>query len=1059
MSVAGREVDPSAWRRRTSRSLVKLLALSPRRRMHRDEIIEHLWPEQDPEAGAANLRVVLHAARQALQPPSPGQPDGERGAFVQVIEDEIALSPGEQVWVDVEAFERAAARAARTGAVADLRAAVDLYTGELLPEDRYEDWASARRERLRGQHLSLLGRLAAALEAEGDVAGAIDALERVVDSDPTDEAVSRRLMRAYAGSGQRHRALRLFRRLRDALERDLETMPEPETQQVYADILAGASGVAEPRHAAPSEAPPRHNVRLPLTTFVGREEELGQARERLGAARLVTLSGAAGAGKTRLALVAGVSLLDDFPDGVWFVDLSPLVSPEPIASTIAGAIGATLDPTQPELPALIEALRPRSTLLIVDNCEHLIDACARVVDHVLRECPGVRVLATSREPLHVAGEMVLRIAALPLPGTESRSLEQVQRYEAVRLFVDRARSLQPGFALTPENAPVVADICRRLDGLPLAIELAAARAPALSLEQLAQRLSDPLRVLTGGSRTAEPRQQTLRATFDWSFDTLDDAEQRLLERLSVFAGEWTLEAAELVCAGDGIDEREVLTLLALLVDKSLLDVRTGDSEARYRLLVTIRQYARERLLARGAGEEDALQRRLADYCLQLADAAEAGLLGAGQAAWLERLELELDNVRAALDWCERSGDTERQLRIAASLVRMWWIRGYAREGRHWLEAALDAAGEIDPRVQAKALQAAGNLARMQGDIERAREHLEACLALQRAHGGESELAHALNYLAALQGLRGDVTRAIELAQEALPLFREIGETRGVSLALGTLGELTYAAGDAAGSSRYLEEALDLNREIGDTHSIAITLNNLGEALRAQGLLDDAARRFEESLTIFRELGATHGVAYLLANLGDIASGQGRDEQALRHYLEALAVFHGLGYQQAALSVVTNLAALDARGGQAERAARLLGAEEALREAAGFTLTPVERAELDASIAAARERLDGAAFERAWQTGRALPLDDAVALAGTVELDAAPVGRLARLSPRERDIARLAARGLTNQQIASDLGMSVRTAETHVGNVLRKLGLASRRDLSVWAQMHRGDDTT
>lgn len=1043
--VAGREVEAAAWRRSRARGLVKLLALSRRGRMHREEVIEQFWPEQDPDAAAANLRVVLHAARQALQ----GSADGE-ALYVLVVDDEIVLQRDGRAWVDAEEFEQSAERALRSGLVADMQTALDLYSGELLPEDRYEDWASARRERLRSVHLSVLGRLAGALEQAGDGAGAIDALEWLLAADATDEGAARRLMRAYARAGQRHRALRLFRQVRDALLRDLDAAPEPETQEVYGQILAGSGQAQGSGVATEAEQARQHNLRVPLTSFIGREREVQRVGEALESARLLTLSGPAGSGKTRLALAAGHALLERFVDGVWLADLSPLVSEEPVVSTIAGAMGLALDGGRPEVDALIESLRPKQALLILDNCEHLIVACARLTERLLQECAGLRVLATSREPLHIAGERVLRVPALALPGEQEQTLEQVQDSDAVRLFVDRARSLQPDFALTPESAALVAGICRRLDGLPLAIELAAARVPLLSLEQLAQRLSDPLQVLTGGSRTAEPRQQTLRATLDWSFDALDDAEQGLLGRLSVFAGEWTLEAAERVGSGDGIAERDVLTLLAQLVDKSLLEARAGSGEVRYRMLLTIRQYAGERLAA--CGEADAWQRRLAEYCVELAEAAEQGLLGAEQGAWLERLGLELDNVRAALDWCERAAETQLQLRIAAALVRMWWIRGYANEGRRWLEGALRVAAaqpDVDAGVLAKGLQAAGNLARMQGEIERAQEHLEACLLLQREHGSPTELAHALNYLAALLGQRGEPQRAIALAEEALPLFQESGELRGLALTLGTLGELTFTVGDSQQSSQHLEAALAVARQIGDTHSIAITLNNLGEALRTLGQLERAAECFEESLGIFRELGAAHGVAYLLANLGDIARGQGDEGKALQHYLEALDVFHGLGYRQAALSVIATLAALDARAGQAQRAAHLLGAEDALRHEAGFALTPFEQEDLRASIAAAQERLSQDVFERAWSAGRQLSLEEAVALAVTVEVAAPPEApriRQVQLSPREQDVVRLIAQGLTNQQIATALGMSVRTAETHVRNAMRKLGVSSRREI-------------
>ncbi len=1052
VAVGDRIIEDRAWRRRKAASLVKLLALAPRHRLHREEILEYLWPGQDPETAGANLRVVLHAARRALQ-----SGDAQGQTFLLAIGDGIVLQPDGEARVDVEAFERAAADARRSGDFASYRVALDRYTGELLPDDRYEDWTVGRRERLHDSYLALLTGFAEILEHGDDLPASIAALERVVATDPTHELAASRLMDAYARTGQRHRALRLFQQLRDALENELDASPDDETRRLYGEILAsrgdwraGGGGQKTPQSA------PASNIRAPLTSFIGRQEQLAQARRALTQSRLVTLTGAGGCGKTRLALAVAGTVADALPDGTWFVDLSPIASGDAIARSIAGALQLRLDPALDELAALIAALGSRHMLVVLDNCEHLLEACAHLTEQLLQHCPELRILATSREALHIPGETVLRVPPLELPPETGWSVAKIGASEAIQLFCDRARYVQPDITLNPENAAVIAGICRRLDGLPLAIELAAARVSILSLRQLADRLSDPLGVLATAGRTREPRQQTLRATLDWSFDLLDSAERRLLARLSVFAGGWGLEAAEEVCSGAEVERRDVLALLAQLVDKSLVEARVQGDEARYRLLETVRQYAAER--REPVDLEGALERRHASFYLNLAEEAEPGLLGGEQERWLEQLEIDLDNLRAALRWLEQVGEVESQLRIAAALVRMWWIRGYVNEGRHWLGSGLASAPEsagIDPGVRAKALQAAGNLARMQGDANRALEYLEECLTLRRQYGGPPELAHALNYLAAVLGVRGELPRAMELADESLTLFRQLGDSRGCLLALGTLGELTYASGQARRSASYFEEALPLIREIGDTHSLAIALNNLGEALRAQGLLDGASTRFGESLELFRDLGATHGVAYLLANLGDIERSRHKPEQALQHLLEALDLFHELGYRDALLSVIGSLAALEADFGQADRATRLFGAENALREDTGIMLAPDVSAAYDQAIATARASLPASEFHTAWEAGHEMTLDEAIALAGSVKLPQASSGAdhpaaIERiLTPRELDVARLAARDMTNRQIAETLDLSVRTVDTHIGNILRKLGIASRQEIATW----------
>ncbi|CAN5703105.1 hypothetical protein BH23CHL2_BH23CHL2_24040 [soil metagenome] len=750
VTVDGRLVNDRAWRRRKAASLVKLLALAPRHRMHREAILEYLWPDQDPDSTAANLRVVRHAARRALQPA------GQQGlSFLQMVNDEIVLQVNGQPWIDVEIFEREAARAERSRAQDDYKRALDLYQGELLPADRYEDWTVGRRERLHDIYLALLVGFAEALSLAGDESGSTEALERALADDPMNELAAARLMDAYARTGQRYRALRLFQQVRDALDRELEANPDNELRKLYGEILASRASQPVLLDGTPDPDRQKSNLQVPLTRFFGREDQITRTVDLLAVSRLVTLTGAGGSGKTRLAITIAGSVHATTPDGVWWVDLSSLIAGEAIPQAIASALDLRLDPALEGPPALAEGLAGKHLLLVLDNCEHLIEACAHLAGLLLHGCPLLRILATSREPLHIEGETVLRIPELPLPPEQAVSETEIAGSDAVQLFCDRARFVQPDFELTPGNAATIATICRRLDGLPLAIELAAARVSLLSLEQLADRLINPLQVLAGGRRTDEPRQQTLRATLDWSFDLLDAPERLLLIRLSVCTGGWGLDAAEAICSGDGVNRRDVLGLLAQLVDKSLVEVRADGDEARYRLLETVRQYAAEKRETADPGE--VVRRRHAEYFLDLAEAAEPGLLGGEQEHWLERLELDLDNLRAAMHWLEESGDAERQLRIAAALVRMWWIRGHVNEGRRWLEGGLvltDDAAKVSDTVRAKALQAAGNLARMQGDPDRALELLEACLAIRRIDSEPVELAHALNYLAALLGVRG-----------------------------------------------------------------------------------------------------------------------------------------------------------------------------------------------------------------------------------------------------------------------------------------------------------------
>jgi predicted ATPase/DNA-binding SARP family transcriptional activator/DNA-binding CsgD family transcriptional regulator len=1050
--VGGQEIAPETWRQRRAAAILKLLALSDGHRLHREQLIEYLWPDLDPAAAGNNLRGALHIARRALEPDAvPAR------RFLQWHGDTLTLAPDDELHIDVVAFESAAAQARHNPSADAYRLALARYSGDLLPDDRYEDWTIGPRERLRDIYISLLLELAETFPDDDPVA-TIAALEAVVAGDPAHEAANIALMRAYARTGQRQRALRRYRQLRDALSDELDVAPEPAAQQLYGEILSGQfTAAVAPPVAASATATARHNLVAPLTPLIGRERELQQVAEALAADRLVTLAGPGGVGKTRLAQAAAWQRVEDYAGGVWLVELSGLRSPDAIALAIAGVLDVTLSADSDELAALSEALQSRRLLLVLDNCEHLIEGCARCVQRLLQGCPQLRILATSREPLRVAGEVVLRVPALELPA--SPEPDEIAGSEAVQLFRDRARSAEPRFVLTPANAPAVAVVCRSVDGLPLAIELAAARVAMFSVEQLATRLSDPLPVLTGGGRTVEPRQQTLRATLDWSFQLLDLPEQRLLSRLSVFAGGWTLEAAEQVCADNVAARRDVLSLLAQLVDKSLVDAQAGEAEARYRLLETVRQYAWERLLADGDAER--LRERHAAYFLALAEAAEPELAGARQHFWLERLERDHDNLRAALDWATAQERVVVEARLCAALWRFWGYRSHFIEGERRLAHALahEDNGEISTHVRARLLQGAGALASDHGDMERAANLSRQALALFQEVGDLPRAATTLHILGIVASLQNDHAEAARQYELGLHIREQLQDTLGIAASLQALGNVAREQGDLERASMLAERSLALQREIRNTRGVAFALFSLGVNALDAGNYESSVTFSAESLELFEALGDRARVAIVLNNLGYATHFQGDYQQAARFHARCLRMAQEAGDQRAVaygFEGVATAVALQGAGVQGARlAARLYGAADALRTALDIPLPPADYALNERSIVAARTTLGEAAFEAAWAAGRETELEAVIAEAlesDALAYSAQPVPAVnarARLSRRELEVASRVARGATNRQVAEGLHLSTRTVDKHVSNILRKLELSSRAQLATW----------
>jgi predicted ATPase/class 3 adenylate cyclase len=668
-------------------------------------------------------------------------------------------------------------------------------------------------------------------------------------------------------------------------------------------------------HDLPVEFPPlrslqafANNLPVQTTSFIGREPEMEQVRSRLASTRLLTLTGAGGCGKTRLALQVAAERVEAYPDGVWLVELAALSEGDLVAQSVASALGLREEPGRDLTETVTNNLRTKALLLILDNCEHLVEACARLADTLLRLCPAVKVLATSREALNIAGETTYRVPSLlqpdpnNLPMLEKELVSALTEFDAVRLFLERATSHRADFGLNRQNGRAVAEVCQRLDGIPLAIELAAARVKVLPVEQISQRLDNRFRLLTTGSRTALPRHQTLRALIDWSYELLTGAERSLLCRLSVFAGGWTLEAAESVCSDFGLQDpptaiqnpkskiqnEEVLDLLTSLVDKSLVMYEAGNPQARYRLLETVRQYALERRIE--AGEVASVRKRHHAYFLIWAETAKSQMTQGDKRAWLERVETEYDNLRAALTWCQEAQDAETELRLAGALGLFWRIRGYLAEGRNWLEWGLQRSSDIKTEARAATLREAGSLAISQGDFDAARSCYAESLAIEQALEDQHGIAASLRGLGEASNRQSDYSAARPYFEEALALYRQLADLQGIADELTDLGNLAWNLSDYATARALHEEALAIYRSTDNRLSVGNTLTNLALAVRQQGEYALARTLLEESLVIRREFGESQGVGMALGALGTVAQKQGDFVAARTFHEEGLEIF-------------------------------------------------------------------------------------------------------------------------------------------------------------------------
>ena len=899
-------------------ALLALLLLESGRPISADRLADELWQGEPPDGAARTVPAYVSKLRSVL---------GADVPITSTIAGYSLLVPPDRL--DSLRFERLAAegrealaRGAARRAAGRLRSALALWRGPPIAGLADDGALRAEAERLDELRLSAIEDRIEADLALGKAAELLEELEGLVGAHPYRERLWRQLMLALYRSERQSDALAAYRRARSLLDEELGLEPSVELQRLEQSIL---------RHEVPAAQPPeeRHNLPAPISSFVGRDKELADIERLLSEGRLLTLSGVGGVGKTRLALEAAAKAVPESVDGVYLVDLSALSEPALVARQIAGVLEIRELPGSPFAELLAAQLRDLDLLLVLDNCEHLLEASAELCQRLLNACPRLRILATSREALGVPGEIDYPVQPLLLP-SPGADLDEVRASEAVRLFLARANESHPLQTVSGEALSTAAQICRDLDGLPLAIELAAARVKAFSFDEIASRLADRFQFLVSWRRLTPARHRTLTAAIDWSYELLSEAERELFDRLSVFAGAFSLAAAAAVCL-DGDDDSAV-DLIEHLVNASLVVAIERDGEMRFLFLETVRQFAAERLGEREATVD--LRRRHAEHFLAVAEAATVGLQRS-DVRYLERLGRDPDNLRAAHAWIRDEGEAEHQLRFAKALWWFWFVKGELSESRAWLDSALESGKAGDPGLRAHVLEGAAGLAWAQGDLG----------------------------------------RAWELAEAALPLFAQVGDRRGEAACTNTLGLVALSREDFGTAEtlfeRYRELAGELGDELGGRQAVARAIDNLGSVALDQGDLVQATERYEAARQLNRDEGDREGVAFDELHLSLVAIEAGRYDDAAALLGGALRVYREVGFARYAAECLEGIAAVARARGDATGAAQLLGAAVQMRERTGNPAGGTGARIREREMAATRAELGEPDFAAALAEGRAL----------------------------------------------------------------------------------------
>ena len=827
----------------------------------REALLDLFWTWMPTQSAQVNLRQTLYQLKKAI-------PEHEGHPIILTSRKTVQLNPDYPLSVDVIQFEQLLNHPPDHWAAAITLYRADFLADFFLPDaDTFDTWVTQRRASFQRKMLDALANLASLEMEKGNVAQAEQYVRRQLALDELREGAHQQLMEVLARNGRRQEALSHYNTLQKLLKDELAIEPSQETRALVEAIRADSFPAKSPRPSQVSSflsdlpEPPTHNLPRRLTSFIGREKELGEITQLISDHHLVMLTGVGGIGKTNLCLQVGQQQLEHFPDGVWLVELAPITDPQRVTQTIVNALGLRPTSNRPILDILLDYLQHKQCLLIFDNCEHVIYAAAEVLETILQVCSQLKVLASSREALGISGEMIYQVPSLIVPRTtQQTTIEEWEQFDALRLFVERGRAVLPDFQVTDDNFQTLVQICQRLDGIPLALELAAARLKILTTAQIVQRLDNRFRLLTSGRRTALLRQQTLRALIDWSWDLLSEMEQTLLQRLSVFSGGVSLEAIESVCADNHLESYEILDLLAELVNKSLvITQRKQGKETRYQLLETIRQYGQEKLTI--AGDSETYRQRHLDYFLHLCQQAESELIGPDQVAWLNRLDMEMDNLRIALSWANET-NPEAGLRIIVYTKQFLMERTWLQEGETWLQQLLKKTENVTPEMVAKAMCTRAEWM-LWVDFKRSRLLAEEALNFSRTIDHQSGIAYSLLLLGIVT--QDDKNHRNNLLQQCIALFREQEDKFG--LANGTAFFASFQTNTNPNlADIYYAESEALYREIGHISGIITLQDALGQRDMWRGNLEQARLRVEEALYLRKSIGV-QGTSWTLLTMG------------------------------------------------------------------------------------------------------------------------------------------------------------------------------------------------